>query len=420
MTRFIKFYFIVTGVVLLIDFYAFQAVRSGTRDFSTNGKWAVYLLYWSFTLLTVGAFTSAFAVPFEKWTPEVRMYLISVIMLVYLAKLFIIPIMLLEDITRILRWIVNLFVTAASEGSGVRTISRSKFIGQLAMVLGGVPLALGIHGMLRNAYNYKIHRVKIALPHLPDSFNGLKIVQISDIHSGSFVSHGAVERGIEMVISENPDIIFFTGDLVNYRANEMLPFVDVFKKISAKEGVFAIFGNHDYADYIRWSPGEEERGHAENRKLMKEIHRSLGWDLLLNENRMIRRGSDSLAIIGSENWSTRGFRTYGDMTKAYPGCESANVKLLLSHDPSHWDGEILKKYPDIDITFSGHTHGAQCGVEIPGWLKWSPSQYLYKNWAGLYQEGKQYLYVNRGFGFLGFHGRIGILPEITVMELVKA
>jgi len=348
------------------------------------------------------------------------MYLISFIMIIYLAKFFIIPILLAEDGSRLLRWLAHLFSSGTNAGSTAGGISRSKFIGQAAMAVGGVPLALGIHGMLRNAYNYKLHHHRIALPNLPESFNGLKIVQISDIHSGSFVSRSSVEKGVEMVNRQNPDIVLFTGDLVNYRASEMLPFIDVFNKIEAKEGVFSILGNHDYADYIRWSPGEEERGHLENRKQIKEIHQSLGWNLLLNENRVLRRGNDSLAIIGSENWSTRGFKTYGDMSKAYRGCEEANVKLLLSHDPSHWDGEILKKYPDIDITFCGHTHGAQFGVEIPGWLKWSPSQYLYKHWAGLYQEGRQYLYVNRGFGFIGYHGRIGILPEITVMELVRA
>jgi len=420
MTRFIIFYCIITSVVLLIDFYAFQAVKSSTRDFTTTTRWTSYLLYWTLTFVTIGTFTLAFLVPFERWSPEVRMYLISFIMIIYLAKFFIIPILLAEDGSRLLRWLAHLFSSGTNAGSTAGGISRSKFIGQAAMAVGGVPLALGIHGMLRNAYNYKLHHHRIALPNLPESFNGLKIVQISDIHSGSFVSRSSVEKGVEMVNRQNPDIVLFTGDLVNYRASEMLPFIDVFNKIEAKEGVFSILGNHDYADYIRWSPGEEERGHLENRKQIKEIHQSLGWNLLLNENRVLRRGNDSLAIIGSENWSTRGFKTYGDMSKAYRGCEEANVKLLLSHDPSHWDGEILKKYPDIDITFCGHTHGAQFGVEIPGWLKWSPSQYLYKHWAGLYQEGRQYLYVNRGFGFIGYHGRIGILPEITVMELVRA
>ncbi|HXH17983.1 MAG TPA: metallophosphoesterase [Chitinophagales bacterium] len=420
MHRFIKFYFIVIAIVLLIDFYAFQAVRSALRSFSAAGKWAAYTGYWLFTFITVGIFTSAFIIPFEKWTPEIRMYLISLVMLIYLAKIIIIPILLLEDTGRLLRWITGLFAPPASENQvGASPISRSKFIGQLALITGGVPLAMGIHGMLRNAYNYKIHRVRVGLPHLPDSFKGMKIVQISDIHSGSFVSKASVEKGVEMVNREKPDIVFFTGDLVNYRAEEMLPFIDVFNQIQAKEGVFSIFGNHDYADYIRWSPGQEEEGKAQNRRQLIEIHQKLGWNLLLNENRILRRGNDTLAIIGSENWSSRGFRTYGDMTKACQGCEDATVKLLLTHDPSHWDGEILKKYPDIDITFSGHTHGAQFGVEIPGWFKWSPSQYLYKHWAGLYQEGRQYLYVNRGFGFIGFHGRIGILPEITVMELLK-
>ncbi|MDZ4844684.1 MAG: metallophosphoesterase [Chitinophagales bacterium] len=421
MLRFLIFYSIVTGLVLLIDIYAFQAVRSSSSELSPSAKRIINIIYWSLTVLTLASLTTVLFFPFDKWPTALRMYLFSFIMLIYLTKIVVLPFVFFDDILRGIAWITRFFADKPADGSPLPPITRSKFIGQLAMVAGGIPLALGINGILRNAYNYKIHRVKVALPHLPESFNGLKIVQISDVHSGSFVSRSQVERGIEMINKENADLVFFTGDIVNYRAEEMLAFSDVFEKIRAKEGVYSIFGNHDYADYVRWSPGEEESGKAANRKLLSEIHKGMGWSLLLNENRILRRGNDTLAIIGSENWSNSGrFHTYGNMSKACAGCETADVKLLLSHDPSHWEGEILKQYPDIDIQFAGHTHGAQLGVEIPGFIKWSPSQYLYKQWAGLYQEGKQYLYVNRGFGFIGFHGRIGILPEITVMELVKA
>lgn len=421
MLRFLIFYSVITTFILLIDFYAFQAVRSASADFAPSTKRVFNIIYWSLTAFTLASLTSVLFFPFDKWPPALRMYLFSFIMVIYLTKIVILPFVFVDDIIRGITWVTRLFAGQPADGSSLPPISRSKFIGQLAMVAGGVPLALGINGILRNAYNYQFHRLKVALPHLPEGFNGLKIVQISDVHSGSFVSRSQVERGIEMINSENADLVFFTGDIVNYRAEEMLPFADVFGKIKAKEGVFSIFGNHDYADYVRWSPGEEASGKTANRKQLSAIHKGMGWNLLLNENRILRRGNDSLAIIGSENWSNNGrFHTYGNMAKACAGCEDANVKLLLSHDPSHWEGEILKQYPDIDIQFSGHTHGAQLGVEIPGFIKWSPSQYLYKQWAGLYQQGKQYLYVNRGFGFIGFHGRIGILPEITVMELVKA
>lgn len=422
MLRFFTFYLVVVTLVLLIDVYAFQAFRTAARDLSPAARKTVTWVYWGFTLLTVAAMTTAFFIPFDHWNKGVRMYLFSFILLLYLTKIIVLPFVFMDDFLRGITWLTRLFSNKDAAGVATGGISRSKFISQAAMVAGGIPLALGIHGMLRNAYNYKIHRVRVNLPHLPESFNGLKIVQISDIHSGSFVARSSVERGIEMINRETPDLVFFTGDLVNYRAEEMLEFMDVFNKITAKEGVFSIFGNHDYGDYIRWSPGEAGEGKAQNRKLLTEIHKNMGWNLLLNENRILRRGEgDSLAIIGCENWSAHGrFHTYGDMAKAYAGCEPANVKLLLSHDPSHWDGEVRKKYSDIDIQFSGHTHGAQLGIEIPGFIKWSPSQYMYKQWAGLYQEGKQFLYVNRGYGFLGFHGRIGILPEITVMELFKS
>ncbi len=420
--RFLIFYLIVTGLIMLVDVYTFQGVKSATRDYSVPVKRTTAFIFWAFTALTIGTFTVAIVFQFQNWSPMVRAFLFSTIMLVYFAKLFTIPLLFAEDITRIVRWVIGLFGEQNEASSGYAAISRSKFIGQVAMVVGGVPLALGIHGMLRNAYNYKLYRTKITLPHLPDSFNGLKIVQISDIHTGSFVSRSQVEKGIEMINAENPDLVFFTGDLVNYHAGEALEFVDVFKQIKAKEGVFSIFGNHDYGDYVRYSSHEEMvRMKAEYKKQLVGIHHKMGWDVMLNENRILQRGADTLAVIGSENWSANGrFHTYGDMEKAIKGSEDAHVKILLSHDPTHWRAEILSKFKDIDLTLSGHTHGGQFGIEVPGFVKWSPSQYLYKEWAGLYEEGKQYLYVNRGFGFLGFHGRVGILPEIAVIDLVKA
>ncbi|GIV33281.1 MAG: phosphoesterase [Chitinophagales bacterium] len=416
------FYLVITGFILIVDTYAFQAVKSATRELAAPFRHSIRFLYWSFTALTIGVFTLALVFQFQDWSPGVRAFLFSTIMLVYIARLFTIPFLLAEDIYRIVSWIAGLFHSSQGTATGQSLITRSQFIGQVAMVAGGIPLILGLHGMMRNAYNYRIYRTRLVLPHLPDAFNGLKIVQLSDIHTGSFVSHAQVERGVRMVMDENPDLVFFTGDLVNYYADEALGFIDIFKQIKAKEGVYSIFGNHDYGDYIRYgSERERIRRKAEYKKQMIDIHHRMGWDVLLNENRLLRKGNQSLAIIGSENWSANGrFHTYGDMQKAVKGSESADFKILLSHDPTHWRGEVLSKYPDIDLTLSGHTHGGQFGIEIPGYIRWSPSQYIYREWAGLYKEGRQYLYVNRGFGFLGFHGRVGILPEITVIELVKA
>lgn len=416
------FVFIVSAALLLIDFYSYQAVRSATADSSPAVRKTTKALFWGFTAFSLLTFFAAFIWQFEAWPRPLRAFLFSTIMIVILGKIFVIAVLLSEDIIRFIRWTAEFLFKHPETSSGLPVISRSQFIGQVAIALGGVPVALGIHGMIRNAYNYRIYRERIALPHLPESFNGLRIVQISDIHSGSFVSKAGVEKGVEMILKEDPDLVFFTGDLVNYLAHEMDEFIDVFGRVKAKEGVFSIFGNHDYADYVRF-PDNEARiaGKEANRQQMINVHRSMGWDILMNENRILRRGNNSLAIIGCENWSARkGFHTYGDMVKSYSGAEKADVKILLSHDPTHWDAEVTQKYRDIDITFSGHTHGAQFGVEIPGYIKWSPAKYLYKQWAGLYREGNQYLYVNRGFGFIGYHGRIGILPEITVMELVRA
>jgi uncharacterized protein len=280
-----------------------------------------------------------------------------------------------------------------------------------------MPFVFGVHGMISNAYNYQFRRIRLKLPNLPDAFKGLKIIQLSDIHSGSFTATEPIMRAIEKINNEQPDLIFFTGDLVNNVAKEMEPYIDIFSKLQAKEGVYSILGNHDYGDYMRWEHPDDK---LKNFEYLKDIQKQMGWNLLLDENRLLQRGNDSLAIIGVQNWSSKmRFPKYGDLAKAVRGTETASVKLLLSHDPSHWDAQVCTEYPDIDATFSGHTHGAQFGVEIPG-FKWSPSQYFYEQWAGLYQKANRYLYVNRGFGFIGYPGRVGILPEVTIFELHKA
>jgi predicted MPP superfamily phosphohydrolase len=249
------------------------------------------------------------------------------------------------------------------------------------------------------------------------SCRGIKIAQISDIHSGSFFNKKKVLAGVQMLLDEKPDLIFFTGDLVNNEATEMRDYADVFTKIKAPLGVYSILGNHDYGDYVPW-PSREAK--MKNLQDLIQTHKLMDWDILINENRILKSNGDKIAILGVENWGAKGnFPKYGKLKEAYKGTEDAPVKLLLSHDPSHWRAQVLNTYKDIDVTFSGHTHGFQFGIETET-IKWSPVQYFYKEWAGLYSENDQHLYVNRGFGFLGFPGRIGILPEITIMELEKA
>jgi hypothetical protein len=272
-----------------------------------------------------------------------------------------------------------------------------------------------IYGIVSGAHDYRIRRLKLWFTKLPSAFDGLKIIQIADIHSGSFYNKTAVKGGVEMLMNEKPDVVFFTGDLVNSETREVNAYINVFDKIKAPLGVFSTTGNHDYGDYRLWPTLEAKQ---RNFKDLIEAHRLLGWDLLMNEHRFLESNGEKLAIIGIENWGTGRFPKYGKLDKAYKGAEDSAVKILLSHDPSHWDAQVRPEYPDIDLVLAGHTHGFQFGVEM-GDVKWSPSQYMYKQWAGLYQEGNQYLYVNRGYGYIGYPGRIGILPEITVIELKK-
>jgi predicted MPP superfamily phosphohydrolase len=266
-----------------------------------------------------------------------------------------------------------------------------------------------------NKYNYRVRRLRLTFDHLPAGFKGIKIVQLSDIHSGSLSNPQAVNRGVARVLAEKPDLILFTGDLVNDMALEMKDYEEIFAQLKAPMGVFSTLGNHDYGDYAWWETPELKKANLDQ---LKQIQLNMGWRLLMNEHVVLERGGSEIALIGIENWSAKArFPKYGKMKEAYPGAEKYPFKILMSHDPSHWDAEVRPDYPEIDLTLAGHTHGMQFGVELPG-LKWSPVQYIYKEWAGLYEAGRQKLYVNRGFGFIGYPGRVGILPEITVIELV--
>jgi predicted MPP superfamily phosphohydrolase len=311
--------------------------------------------------------------------------------------------MLVDDIRRLLTWFVtSLAYGNSSVGGSGTTIDRSTFMRQTALVLGGVSL-VGFTAGIANRYKYRVRKMKLSFKSLPDSFKGLRIVQISDIHTGSFDNHAAVAHGIERIMHQKADIILFTGDLVNNMASEVdEKYKEIFSRLKAPMGVYSTLGNHDYGDYVQWPTKEAKK---ENLEQLKATHADMGWRLLMNEHVVLERGNDKIALV--------------DMGLAYNGLKEKNVpfKILLSHDPSHWRGEVLEKYNDVDLMLSGHTHGMQFGVESK-WLKWSPVQYLYNEWAGLYKEGEQHLYVNRGFGFLGYPGRLGVLPEITVIDFV--
>jgi predicted MPP superfamily phosphohydrolase len=324
---------------------------------------------------------------------------------------------LVDDIRRGIQWIAGKVFFSNTEGEQLQegeTISRSLFLSWIGLGVGGGILGSLVNGF-SNKYDYHVKRIPLQFKTLPQAFKGLRIVQVSDIHSGSFNNKEAVLKGVEKIIKLNPDMILFTGDLVNNKAEEMHDYMDVFSLLKAPMGVYSTLGNHDYGDYERWENLAQKRANLER---LKQIHSELGWKLLMNEHVVFEREGDKIAVIGIENWSAKArFPKYGKLPEAHAGTESVPFKILMSHDPSHWDAEVRPKYSDIDLMLAGHTHGMQFGVELP-WFKWSPVQYIYKQWAGLYEEKDQKLYVNRGFGFIGYPGRVGILPEITLIELV--
>ncbi|MCB0481076.1 MAG: metallophosphoesterase [Flavobacteriales bacterium] len=294
--------------------------------------------------------------------------------------------------------------------------TRRKFVQTSGVVLAGLPFTSFLYGITIGKYNYQVKHIKLPLANLPSAFHGFKIAQLSDIHSGSFDSKSDVLRGIDMVNELQPDLITFTGDLVNSRTIEVEPYMDIFSRLSSPNGVMSIKGNHDYGMYYRWLNQEDK---IKDQLLMDQYHKELGFDLMKNENRVLTKGNESIAMVGVENWGLPPFPQVGDVDLALKGVEHIPTKILLSHDPSHWDAQVLKHPTHFDLTLSGHTHGMQFGVDL-SWIKWSPVKYKYPRWAGLYQEANQYLYVNRGFGFIGFPGRVGIMPEITLIELQQA
>ena len=381
---------------------------------SPRWRFGIHTAYWSFTAAAIILFLVVPYIQFETLPKFVRVYVIAILFGFFIAKFIAMLFFMVDDARRLLQWggIKTYHLVKGNSGTS-DTISRSLFLSWLGIGVGGGLFGTLLYGF-SNKYRYRIEKVKMSFNNLPKSFKGLKIVQISDIHSGSLEDHAAVEKGIQKILHLQPDIIFFTGDLVNNKASEMEDKISLFSAIKAPMGVYSIFGNHDYGDYVQWPSAEAKK---ENLEMLKQVHAKLGWKLLLNENIAIEKNGEQIALIGIENWGARAnFSKYGNLKKAYQGAAHHPFKILLSHDPSHWEAEVCKEFKDIDLMLSGHTHGMQFGVEIPG-FRWSPVQYVYKQWGGLYKKSNQHLYVNRGFGFLGYPGRVGILPEITLIEL---
>ena len=418
--------------IFLLDLYVFQAVKVLLDESTATTRKIVYLVYWGLSAFTILLFFLYNFTSLKTESQFFRQFVLFWIFAHVVSKMFGSLFLLIDDLWRLLQWVGaklgivkegSVSVPPASEplatdglNSDPGKITRSEFLAKTALVATAVPVVSMGFGILSGAHDYRVHRHVIKLPNLPKSFDGIRISQLSDIHSGSFFNKTAVKGGVEMLLQEKPDIVFFTGDLVNNVASEVKDYIDVFGKVKAPLGVYSTLGNHDYGDYVSWDSVTAKRKNLEN---LMEAHKIMGWNLLMNEHKVFKQGGDSIAVLGVENYGKGRFPKYGQLEKAYRGTEEIPVKLLLSHDPSHWDLEVRPYFKDIDLTFSGHTHGMQFGIEF-GSFKWSPAQYMYPQWADLYRQGNQYLYVNRGFGYLGYPGRIGILPEITIIELQSA
>jgi len=407
----ILFFILIIALYLGLGAYVFSALR---------GLWSESTLFWRrlYTILYCVVSLAPLLLLFvvaeateSQFQRTLRSFAFTGVFMIFSAKIFAALFLLADDLRRGVLWIIELF-----PGDQQFDKSRSDFIRKASAGAAVLPIATLSFGVISGAHDYRVRRRTLYFKNLPEAFDGIRVAQISDIHTGSFFNKTAVKGGVDMLNAEKPDLAFFTGDLVNNESAEAKDYLDIFNKVKAPLGTFSIMGNHDYGDYKQWS---SERARQQDIKNLHEMHAYMGWNLLLNENRKITVNGSEIGVLGVENWGAGRFSKYGDMKPTNAGTADIPFKILLSHDPSHWDAQIRPEYPDIDLTLSGHTHGFQFGVEIGG-FKWSPSQYIYKQWADHYQEGDQHIYVNRGYGYIGYPGRIGILPEITILELKKA
>jgi predicted MPP superfamily phosphohydrolase len=406
---------IIAGIMLLLDVYVFQAVKTVTQGAGERTRLWVHSIYWVVSVVTIVVLISFPYIQALQTSKFFRNYIFAILVGLFIAKLIGTLFFLVDDVRRGVMWLMSKIAPSAGahfadEGG---SISRSTFLSWMGLGAGATLFGSLLYGF-SNKYNYQLKKVPLSFSNLPQAFKGFKIVHISDVHSGSFQDKTAVKKGIDLINAQHPDLILFTGDLVNDRHDEMLEYMDIFSTLKAKYGVYSTLGNHDYGDYVAWPNAAAK---TDNLEKLKNVHAKMGWRLLMNEHVAIEKNNDAFALLGIENWGAKGrFPKYGKMQEAYPGTEKYAFKILMSHDPSHWDAQVKTEYKDIDLMLAGHTHGMQFGLENP-YFKWSPVQWMYKQWAGLYEEGNQKLYVNRGFGFIGYPGRVGILPEITLIEL---
>lgn len=393
--------------IIIVQWYAFQAIKTITQN---KFWWAIYALVVGIILGGVLWQT----LNFDRtvgWTPIVA-YSLGMFVALLSGQLLMICLLFLEDLSRGASSLLHFFTSDQK----IHFPQRRKFVSQMAIALGAIPFSSLLYGMYKGRYNFRVLNYTLEYENLPDGFDGFQITQISDLHCGSFDNTKKVAYGLDLIDKQKSDLVLFTGDMVNNKANEARPWVEFIAKIKAPYGKFSVLGNHDYGDYSDW---ENEAHKKQNMEEMYQIHQDMGFDLLLNESRYIEKNGDRIALVGVENWGAGRFKKAGDLEKSISKIEPNDFKILLSHDPSHWEAEVIPHAYPFHLTLSGHTHGFQFGIEIPGWIKWSPIQWRYKQWAGIYENKEQKLNVNRGFGYLAYPGRVGIWPEITVITLKK-
>jgi uncharacterized protein len=405
-------------ILILVDIYVFQAIKSVAVGWAPKTRWIVYGIYWGISILSIGLMLSITFTNYESWHKLLRTYAFAIVIGLFLAKMLASAFLMVDDVRRIVQWAGSfIFPNWNPKNTGSQTgITRSVFLSWAGLAVGGGLFTSLLYGF-GNKYKYNLQKLALSFSNLPASFKGFKIIHISDIHSGSFTDKDAVMKGIEKINEQNADVVLFTGDLVNYAADEMKEYMDIFSKLTAKHGVYATLGNHDYGFPVADTKEERLQMQLANADGVKKVHEELGWKTLSNEHVHIEKNGEKISILGVDNTSAKAnFPSFGKLKDTHAGAGETSFKILMSHDPSHWNAEVTKEFTDIDLTLAGHTHGMQFGVEIPG-FRWSPVKYVYKQWAGLYEQAHQKLYVNRGFGFIGYPGRVGILPEITLIEL---
>jgi len=406
MSRFLVMLIVFSVLFFLIEFYAFQALKTITKNKFIRVLWILIAL-----AIYINLFYTIFSTPRSAGQTKGFQLAAGFLLTFLIPKLFIVIVMFGEDMVRVFQKTISFMLPSATQPLH----GRRTFVSQLALGLAAIPFASFLYGIIQGRYNYKVLKYQLSFEDLPEAFDGFTITQISDIHSGSFTNREKIQYGIDLIKEQKSDLLLFTGDIVNNKADEMDAWVDAFKDFEAPFGKFSILGNHDYGDYVDW-PSKEDK--IDNFQAVKELHPKIGFDLLLNDHRYIEKDGQKIALIGIENWG-KGFNQAGDLQKATVGVQKEDFKILMSHDPSHWEYKVKQDDFNYHLTLSGHTHGLQMGIEIPGFFKWSPSQYVYKQWAGLYHEYGRFINVNRGFGYHAFPGRVGIWPEITVIELKK-